>query len=203
MNVHHMGDSALLVETHDSAEAQRLRHALDAEHIPGLRQLVPGYNSLLLAADPLLVELDALARRLPELLQVPSQVLITRSHEIPVRYAGEDLEAVAAALDVSTAEVVRRHSAASYIVAFLGFAPGFAYLTGLDPTLQLPRLATPRTRTPEGAVAVAGEFTGIYPQAMPGGWRVLGIATTRLFDAARASPALLAPGDQVRFKVIP
>lgn len=203
MNVRYMGDSALLVETHDSVEAQRLRHVLDAEHIPGLRQLVPGYNSLLLAADPLLVDLDALARRLPALLRVPAQAPLTRSHEIPVRYAGEDLEAVAAALGMSAAEVVRRHSAASYTVAFLGFAPGFAYLTGLDPTLRLPRLATPRTRTPEGAVAMAGEFTGIYPQATPGGWRVLGLATTSLFDAARASPALLAPGDQLRFKAIP
>ncbi|MFI4921043.1 MAG: allophanate hydrolase subunit 1, partial [Gammaproteobacteria bacterium] len=90
-----------------------------------------------------------------------------------------------------------------YEVAFLGFSPGFAYLTGLDPKLQLPRLATPRTRTPEGAVAMAGEFTGIYPQATPGGWQVLGLTTAKLFDATRASPALFAPGDQVRFKVLP
>ena len=203
MNVRFMGDSALLVETHDSAEAQRLRHILEAEQIPGLRQLVPGYDSLLVAADPLRVDLDALAQRLPRLLRVPAQAPLTRSHEIPVRYAGEDLEAVAAELGMSAEEVVRRHSATTYTVAFLGFTPGFAYLIGLDPTLQLPRLTTPRARTPEGAVAVAGEFTGIYPQATPGGWRVVGFTSTRLFDASRASPALLAPGDRLRFKAIP
>lgn len=203
MNVRCMGDSALLVETQDSAEAQRLRHVLEAEHIPGLRQLVPGYESLLLAADPLVLDLDALACRLPELMRVPSQAPISRSHEIPVRYTGEDLEAIATALGMSAEEVVRRHSAVTYSVAFLGFAPGFAYLTGVDPALKLPRLATPRTCTPEGAVAMAGEFTGIYPQATPGGWQVLGRTTARLFDATRASPALFSPGDQVRFKVIP
>ena len=203
MNVRYMGDGALLVEVRDSTEAQRLRNALDTERLPGVRQLVPGYDSLLVAADPLIVDLDALARRLPELLRVPVRTPIGRSHEIPVRYTGEDLDAIAAELGMSAGEVVRRHSAAAYTVAFLGFAPGFAYLTGLDPTLQLPRLATPRTRTPEGAVAVAGEFTGIYPQATPGGWRVLGVTTTRLFDATRTSPALFAPGDHVRFKVIP
>lgn len=203
MNVRYMGDGALLVETRDSAEAQRLRHALDAEHIPGLRQLVPGYDSLLIAADPLLTDMDVLTRRLPGLLRLPQQPQVSKQHEIPVRYADEDLEAVAAALGMDVAEVIRRHSAATYTVAFLGFAPGFAYLTGLDPALQVARLATPRTRTPEGAVAVAGEFTGIYPQATPGGWRVLGITTSRLFDATRTSPALFAPGDQVRFKVTP
>jgi len=202
MNARYMGDSALLVETRDSAEAQRLRHALDAERIPGLRQLVPGYSSLLLEADPLVADLDALARRLPELLRAPSQASISRLHEIPVCYTGEDLEAVAASLGMRMDEVVRRHSAPTYSVAFLGFAPGFAYLTGLDPALKLPRLATPRTRTPEGAVAMAGAFTGIYPQATPGGWRVLGSTSVRLFDVSRTSPALFAPGDQVRFKVI-
>lgn len=202
MNIRYMGDSALLVETRDSAEAQRLRHALDAEHIPGLRQLVPGYSSLLLEADSLVVDLDALVQRLPQLLRVPSQASISRLHEIPVRYGGEDLEAVAATLGMSAEEVVRRHSAPAYNVAFLGFVPGFAYLTGLDPALKLPRLPTPRTRTPGGAVAVAGEFTGIYPQASPGGWRVLGLTTMKLFDVARASPALFAPGDQVRFMAL-
>lgn len=203
MNIRPMGDSALLVETRDSAEAQKLRRVLAAEDIPGLRQLVPGYASLLLAADPLVADLDTLTRRLPALLRTPQQAINPRSHEIAVRYAGEDLAAVAAALHMDAEEVVRRHSAPVYEVAFLGFSPGFAYLTGLDPKLQLPRLATPRTRTPEGAVAMAGEFTGIYPQATPGGWQVLGLTTAKLFDATRASPALFAPGDQVRFKVLP
>lgn len=202
MNIHPMGDGALLLETRDSAEAQRLRLTLAAESIPGLRQLVPGSASLLIAADPLRTDLDALARRLPELARTPQAVSAPRSHEISARYGGEGLAATAAALSMSAEEVVRRHSGADYTVAFLGFAPGFAYLTGLDPRLQLPRLATPRARTPAGAVAVAGEFTGIYPQATPGGWHVLGLAAAMLFDPTRASPALLSPGDQVRFRVL-
>lgn len=203
MNIRPMGDAALLVETRDSTEAQKFRQALAAERIPGLRQLIPGYDTLLLCVDPLAVDLDALAERLPGLLRAPQAATNPKTHEIAVRYGGEDLEAVAAELAMSVEEVVRRHSTPVYTVAFLGFAPGFAYLTGLDPKLQLPRLATPRTRTPAGAVAVAGEFTGVYPQATPGGWRMLGLTDARLFDVERASPALLAPGDQLRFKVSP
>jgi len=202
MNIRPMGDGALLVETRDSAEAQKLRLALATASIPGLRQLVPGYASLLIAVDPLVTDLDALVRRLPELSRLPQASGVPKSHEIPVRY-GEELQAVAAELSMPAEEVVRRHSGVTYTVAFLGFAPGFAYLTGLDPMLRLPRLATPRTRTPLGAVAMAGEFTGIYPQATPGGWRVLGVTAAKLFDASQASPALLAPGDRVRFKVLP
>lgn len=202
MNLRHMGDAALLVETRDAEEAQRLRRALAVEDIPGLRQLVPGYSSLLIAVDPLVTDLDALAGRLPELSRTPEPAPAPKLHEIAVRYGGDDLQAVATALSMSAEEVVRRHSAPGYSVAFLGFAPGFAYLTGLDPKLQLPRLATPRTRTPQGAVAVADGFTGIYPQATPGGWRVLGLTTAKLFDPEAGSPALFAPGDQVRFKVI-
>lgn len=203
MNIRFMGDGALLVETRDSAEAQKLRRTLAVESIPGVRQLVPGSNTLLIAADPLSTDLDALAARLPELLRLPQAAPVARSHEILVRYGGEDLIAVAAALSMSTEEVVRRHSEANYTVAFLGFAPGFAYLAGLDAGLHSPRLATPRTHTPAGAVAMAGEFTGIYPQATPGGWRILGITAAKLFDPHRPSPALLSPGDRVRFKVAP
>jgi len=203
MNLRPMGDGALLVETRDSAEAQNLRRALLAESPAGVKQLIPGYRSLLLVADPLVTDLDALATRLPELLRTPAPARAAKFHEVPVSYGGEDLDVAAKLLGMSAEEVVRRHSAATYTVAFLGFAPGFPYLTGLDPKLEMPRLATPRTRTPEGAVAVAGEFTGIYPQATPGGWRVLGRVHLKLFDAAREPPTLFAPGDQVRFKVLP
>lgn len=203
MNLRPMGDSALLVETRDSTEAQSLRRALLAESPAGVVQLVPGHRSLLVVTDPLVTDLDALAIRLPELLRTPAPARAAKSHEVPVSYGGEDLDSAAKLLGMPAEEVVRRHSAAIYTVAFLGFAPGFPYLTGLDPKLEMPRLATPRTRSPEGAVAVAGEFTGIYPQATPGGWRVLGRVHLKLFDAAREPPALFAPGDQVRFKVLP
>jgi KipI family sensor histidine kinase inhibitor len=124
-------------------------------------------------------------------------------HEFGVRYDGEDLQSMARMLDLEAAELVRRHAAAEYTVAFLGFAPGFAYLTGLDEALKLPRRADPRTRVPAGSVAVADGYTGIYPLATPGGWHILGRCEAMLFDPGRTTPALLSPGDLVRFKALP
>lgn len=203
MNVRPMGDGALLVETRDSAEAQSLRRVLLTEAPAGVMQLIPGYRSLLLVADPLIIDLDSLAERLPGFLRTPAPARTARSHEVPVSYGGEDLDAAAKSLDMTVEEVIRRHSSAIYTVAFLGFVPGFPYLTGLDPKLVMPRLASPRTHTPEGAVAVAGEFTGIYPRSTPGGWHVLGRTNLKLFDAACEPPARFTPGDHVRFKALP
>lgn len=203
MNVRPMGDSALLVETGSSATAQELRRVLLEQSLPGLRQLVPGQDTLLIVVDPLLTDLDALARRLPELARRPAQPSAPRQHEIPVHYDGTDLGAAARQLGMEAAELVRRHTAVLYTVAFLGFTPGFPYLTGLDPLLRLPRHLDPRTKVPAGSVAVAGEFCGIYPAATPGGWNVLGRSELRLFDPTRVSPALFVPGDRVRFKALP
>jgi KipI family sensor histidine kinase inhibitor len=119
--------------------------------------------------------------------------------EIPVVYDGEDLAEVAAACGTSTDEVVRRHLAGRYECAFCGFAPGFAYLTGLDPGLQLPRRATPRTRVPAGAVAIAAEYTAVYPSPSPGGWHLLGRTDAVLWDVSRPEPASIRPGTTVRF----
>jgi KipI family sensor histidine kinase inhibitor len=98
------------------------------------------------------------------------------------------------------AEVIRRHSSAHYTVQFCGFSPGFGYLSGLDPALRLPRLASPRPAVPAGSVAIAGEFTGIYPRSSPGGWLLLGRTETVLFDLHCSPPALLRPGTAVRFR---
>lgn len=202
MNLRLMGDAALLVETGDAASAQELRRVLLEQGLPGLRQLVPGADSLLIAADPLRTDLEALARRLPDLMRTPAQAAAPRQHEFSVQYDGPDLEAAARTLGMDVVELVRRHTVPVYTVAFLGFAPGFPYLTGLDPLLRLSRRADPRLKVPAGAVAVAGEFCGIYPQATPGGWQVLGRCEVRLFDPGRNPPALLAPGDRVRFKAL-
>lgn len=203
MKLHLLGDSALLVETGDAESAQRLRRALLQEAIPGLRQLVPGMDTLMIAADPLQADLEALVRRLPGMLRRPAESGVARLHEIGVHYDGADLEAAAGKLNFDVLELVRRHTAPLYSVAFLGFAPGFPYLTGLDPLLRLPRRTDPRTRVPAGSVALAGEFCGIYPVASPAGWNILGRCDAPLFDPARHPPALLAPGDQVRFKALP
>lgn len=203
MNLRFVGDSALLIELPDSAVAQHLRRLLLAEHIAGVRELVPGYDTLLTEFDPLVLDADKLAGRLSKLMERPPRASQGREYEIEVRYDGVDLEEVARLAGLETMEVIRRHSAPSYSVAFLGFAPGFPYLVGLDPALRVPRLKSPRTRVPAGSVAVAGEFAGIYPQATPGGWRVLGHTDAALFDASRAEPALLLPGDKVRFRPLP
>lgn len=125
--------------------------------------------------------------------------------EIPVCYASEyapDLGALAAHAGLPREEVVARHCAGDYRVAMIGFAPGFPYLLGLDPALAMPRLSTPRTRVPAGSVAIGGAQTGIYPRDSPGGWHVIGRTPLPLFDAGRMPPALLAPGQRVRFRAI-
>ena len=203
MNLRFVGDSALLIEVPDSAAAQQLRRVLLEEHIAGVRELVPGYDTLLMEFDPLTLDTDKFLHRLPKLKEHPLRASPGREHEIELRYDGADLEEVARLTGLETMEVIRRHSAANYSVAFLGFAPGFPYLVGLDPALRVPRLKSPRTRVSAGSVAIAGEFAGIYPQATPGGWRVLGHTEAVLFDATRAEPALLMPGDKVRFRPRP
>jgi 5-oxoprolinase (ATP-hydrolysing) subunit B len=119
--------------------------------------------------------------------------------DVPVRYDGPDLTDVAARTGMSPDEVVRRHTAGTYRVAFCGFAPGFAYLEGLDPRLRLPRRETPRTRVPPGSVAIAADYSAVYPTASPGGWHLLGTSTLAVWDADRTPPALLTPGTLVRF----
>ncbi|RDY69484.1 5-oxoprolinase subunit PxpB [Lysobacter soli] len=187
------------------AMAARLR-ALDP---PWLRDVVPAFASLAVffdaAEDPArvhaaLLELveDGGASALP--LRPRDGVI-----EIPVLYGGEhgpDLEASAAELGLSPRELVVRHSAGDYTVAMIGFAPGFPYLSGLDPALALPRLATPRARVAAGSVAIGGAQTGIYPRESPGGWRLLGRTPWPLFDPRREPPTRLQPGDRVRFRAI-
>jgi KipI family sensor histidine kinase inhibitor len=203
VNVNSMGDSAFLVETGDAATAQGLRLLLAEDALPGVRELVPGYRSLLIRFDPLQADVDGLERRLARLTDISVPPIHPRDHELAVRYDGADLESVAAILGMPVAEMIRRHTASIYSVAFLGFAPGFPYLVGLDPKLHVPRLATPRAKVPAGSVAIASEFTGIYPEATPGGWQLLGHIEVLLFDPARTPPALLTPGDRVRFRALP
>lgn len=202
MKIRFAGDSALLVELPDFNAAHILRRDLLKHPRAGILELVPGYQSLLIEIDPLRIDAETLAAdiaRYPsDRNDRPQPVL----HEIAVHYNGPDLQAVAEETGLTVVEVIRRHTASRYTVAFLGFAPGFPYLVGLDPALRVARLKIPRIRVPAGAVAIADQFAGIYPQATPGGWRLLGHTDALMFDAARAHPALLAPGDRVQFRAI-
>jgi KipI family sensor histidine kinase inhibitor len=121
--------------------------------------------------------------------------------EIPVDYGGEDLTAVAAVWKLSEAEAIETVARTEFTVAFCGFTPGFAYLTGLPSELAVPRLDTPRAKVPAGSVALADCYAGIYPTASPGGWRLIGSTDAVLFDPDRSPPALLAPGTRVRLTV--
>ncbi|MGI4815359.1 MAG: 5-oxoprolinase subunit PxpB [Janthinobacterium lividum] len=128
-----------------------------------------------------------------------------RSVEIEVVYggaAGPDLEAVARGAQLSPEEVIQRHTAAEYLVFFVGFLPGFAYLGGLDSRLATARRDTPRLQVPAGSVGIGGTQTGIYPQASPGGWHLIGRTARTLFDPTAKTPALLAPGDRVRLVAV-
>jgi len=196
------GERGLLVEVEDLEMVHRLHAALRGLDPPGVVELVPAYRTVLIVADPGQAEaLDDLAARLPGLELPPAEAVAGEPVEIPVRYDGEDLPEVAGLTGLEPEEVVRRHTAPEYTVAFLGFSPGFPYLVGLDPALQVPRRDTPRTSIPAGSVGLAGNQTGIYPTATPGGWQLIGRTEVTLFDPARDPPALLAPGTRLRFTV--
>jgi KipI family sensor histidine kinase inhibitor len=211
-----LGDSALLLRWPERIDAQindRV-HAIVAKihslRPAGLRDLVPAYASLALCFDPHAFAPEAdphaqIERWLRQCLAdlSPSQRSQTqRCIEIPVHYGGEagpDLDAVADAAGCDRERVIALHSGGNYRVAMLGFAPGFPYLSGLDPRLEMPRLAQPRLRVAAGSVAIGGAQTGIYPHEGPGGWRIIGRTDCVLFDPHRDPPSLLAPGDEVRF----
>ena len=202
MKLRPAGERGLLVELDDLETVHRLHAALRDLDPPGVVELVPGYRTLLVVAGPGSAgALDELAAGLPGLELPPAGEVAGEPVEIPVSYDGEDLPEVASLTGLDAEEVVRRHTAPEYTVAFLGFSPGFPYLVGLDPALEVPRRDTPRTSIPAGSVGLAGGQTGIYPTASPGGWQLIGRTEVTLFDPERDPPALLAPGSRLRFTV--
>jgi KipI family sensor histidine kinase inhibitor len=202
VNLRPAGERGLLVEVEELARVHRLHAALRALEPPGVVEVVPGYRTLLVVAEPGRAEvLDELAAGLPELELPDAEAVAGDPVEIPVTYDGEDLPEVARLTGLDADEVVRRHTAPEYTVAFLGFSPGFPYLVGLDLALEVPRRDTPRTSIPAGSVGLAGGQTGIYPTASPGGWQLIGRTEVTLFDPGRDPPALLGPGSRLRFTV--
>ncbi|HWG98218.1 MAG TPA: allophanate hydrolase subunit 1, partial [Pilimelia sp.] len=199
-----VGLAGWLVEVPADASPAALHSFLVARRaageLPGVVDLVPGARTVLVDARPPGPARSALAALLAR--WDPARGADgppPRSVTVPVRYDGADLADVARLTGLTEREVVALHSGADATVAFCGFAPGFAYLAGLPAALRVPRLATPRAAVPAGAVAVAEEYTGIYPRPSPGGWRILGRTAVRLWDPRRAEPALLTPGTRVRF----
>ena len=210
-----VGDAAFTVEFGDRLDEQLNRQvhtldaALSAHHFPALVETVPTYRSLLVMYDPLAADeatvratLEATVKELQTQRSTPAG---GRLVEILVQYGGKwgpDLEDVATHCGLTPDQVIRLHTAPTYRVAMLGFAPGFAYLFGLPPSLETPRLTTPRTRVEPGSVSIASAQTGVYALPTPGGWRIIGRTPMSLFDPAHDEPFALHAGDRVRFVAI-
>ncbi|MEO6579437.1 MAG: 5-oxoprolinase subunit PxpB [Candidatus Limnocylindria bacterium] len=194
------GEAALLVELESADRAQSLAASLRKDPAPGMVEAVPGLASVLVEFDPLRADERALSVALKARLDaLPPSTPGGRLHTIPVVYDGPDLYDVAALTGLNAAAVVAAHTEVELRVLFCGFAPGFAYLGDLPERLRVGRLATPRTATPAGSVAMAGRMSAIYPALLPGGWPVIGHADVDLFDPTADPPSLLLPGDRVRF----
>ena len=205
-----VGDHAALLEFPDNAAVHAAARAARSRFGDQLVEVVPGHQTLLLVWPDGSVIPDISE---PALQRASSEISGEDPHHpetivVPTIYDGDDLEAVAEALAISSAAVVEVHGGAVFTVAFMGFAPGFPYLVADEPDpgvtalLGLPRLATPRTEVPAGSVAVAAGYCGIYPRSSPGGWNLLGRTDVVLFDAGGERPALLEPGARVRFEAV-
>lgn len=187
-----------------NARCIALAASLESLALRGVRDVVPSYNAVTVHFDPLATDGEALSTELGRLVGAAprSSAAESRTIEIPVSYggaSGPDLGAVAEFAECSEAEVVQLHMQTRYRVYMLGFLPGFAYMGTVDRRIAMPRLNTPRMRVTGGSVGIAAEQTGIYPCDTPGGWRIIGRTSAKLFDAMRAEPFLLKAGDHVKF----
>jgi len=199
MRVLPSGSAALLVELDDLDQVLALYAALSEERPVGVIDIVPAARTVLLVIDPAATDLAEVGRALRRTRPRPGRRAAGELVEVPVTYDGEDLDEVASLLGCDADEVVRRHAGEEWTVAFCGFAPGFGYLAGASGGWDVARRSSPRTTVPAGSVALAGEFSGIYPRASPGGWQLIGRTELAVFDLQRDPPALLRPGTPVRF----
>ena len=198
------GSHAVLVELAGARHPAEVASLLRREWATGLVDVVPGHETVLARfstpAPPVAAVAAVVGAGVPGAAggETAAAPIV-----LPVRYDGADLNEIATSLGLSPEGLIARHGAAGYRVAFVGFLPGFAYLVGDDPALQVPRHAEPRPQVPAGSVGLGGEYCGIYPREAPGGWQLLGTTTAALFDPDRAPPALLEPGTPVRFEAVP
>lgn len=206
-------DSSLLVEFGETISPKlheqvlALFHILVSQGDSRIRNLHPAYASLLIDFDPMRWSHEELTAHVRELIgrSKSSDARISRAITIPVCYDpefGPDLSDVATIHHISVNEVARLHTSAKYLVYFLGFSPGFAYLGGLPEQLRTPRLSTPRGRVAAGSVGIGGDQTGVYPIQSAGGWRIIGRTPVRMFDVSGDPPTRLQPGDVVQFDAI-
>ncbi|WP_374928306.1 allophanate hydrolase subunit 1 [Kytococcus sedentarius] len=193
------GTRAVLVELDDLTEARAWHAALEAHPPPGTLDLVPAARTVMVVSEPG-TDLAAVRSHLEQVQVGGAPAASDEVVRIPVVYDGEDLADVAELLGIDTAEVVRRHTSEEWAVAFAGYAPGFGYCAGTRFDWDVARRSEPRTAVPAGSVALAGEFTGVYPRKGPGGWQLIGRTDERMFDPDRDPAALLRPGVRVVFE---
>lgn len=202
MEIRDYGDRALLVECGSGDEVLALAAALRDRDAPGVVDIVPGARTVLVTVSgtdrqaALRTHLTETVLVTPAELSVPDRADVV----IDVVYDGADLAEVSELTGMSAGEVIAAHTGTPWRVGFGGFAPGFAYLVGGDTRLRVPRRSEPRTRVPAGSVALAGEYSGVYPRESPGGWQLIGRTDAVLWDTQRPQPALLTPGMWVRFR---
>jgi KipI family sensor histidine kinase inhibitor len=193
------GDRGLLVELADLDEVLSLYGALVDDPPEGVVELVPAARTLLLRLDPERTDVERVRGSLRGRRPAPERPPAGETVEVPVRYDGEDLAEVGRLTGLGERGVVEAHTGQAWTVAFCGFSPGFGYLVGEDDRLHVPRRSTPRKRVPAGAVALAGEFAGVYPRESPGGWQLIGHTSMVPWDLERDPPTVLLPGVRVRF----
>lgn len=204
------GDQAVLAVLDDQQQVIALNRRLAADRPVGVLDVIPAARTVLVCFDPVIVSAQVIsgwmaAAEVPDMLEpglLDPGLLEPGLLELPVYYDGEDLAEVAGLLGRTVRELIEMHTDTEFTVAFCGFAPGFGYLTGLPPDYRVPRRSSPRTRVPAGSVALADEFTGVYPRDSPGGWQLIGRTDTVVFDLDRDPPALLTPGTRVRFREV-
>jgi inhibitor of KinA len=206
-----LGDSAITIQLGETKSPMLLRNVHDAaaliraERLEYVDDVVPAYLAVTVFYDPLKRTYTEAAEQLLGILSQPRELTssdATREHVIRVRYDGVDLAAVASTAGLRVDEVIQLHAGKIYTVDLLGFVPGWAYLSELDPRLQIPRREQPRPRVAAGSVAIAASQTGVYPLDTPGGWHILGKTDVVMFDASRNPPSLLKAGDTVKFEPI-
>lgn len=204
-----LGDSAITIELGRERSPDLLRKVhsaaarIRAEHLQYVEDVVPAYLAVTVFYDPLKRSYAEISEAVVGVLSADRDSAggeASRHHTIPVYYNGVDLQSVATAAALSVDDVVQLHSAKTYTVDLLGFVPGWAYLSEIDPRLQIPRREQPRPRVAAGSVAIAATQTGVYPLDTPGGWHILGHTDTVMFDAKRDPPTLLRAGDTVKFE---
>jgi len=207
------GDSALNIEFGNSISEEinkkirAMTLALENQNIAGIVELVPTYRSLMVHYNPLMLSCEELINLCGEIEKGLDNIELSAPEviEIPTMYGGEygpDIENVASHNNLTLEEVIRIHTSSEYLIYMLGFTPGFSYLGGMDKTIATPRLQSPRTKIPGGSVGIAGEQTGIYPIASPGGWQLIGRTPVELFNPKRENPILLKAGNYIKFKSI-